>query len=76
MSCEPLITAEEAAAILRLHPKTVKEMAAEGRIPGMKIGSVWRFRASALDAWITNHLSRLGDTISAPFAAAAKGAKK
>ena len=76
MSCEPLIDANEAAAILRLHPKTVKEMAAEGRIPGMKIGSVWRFRASALDSWIDNHLSGLGDTMNAPFAAAAKGAKR
>lgn len=57
MSCEPLIDANEAAKILNIHPRTVKIMAGEGKIPGMKIGSVWRFRASALDAWINNQLA-------------------
>src|SRR5260370_23281449 len=55
-SCEPLINCRRAAQILGVHPKTVKVMAARGRIPGLKIGSVWRFRESALDAWVNAQL--------------------
>ena len=53
---EPLIDAAEAARILRLHPVTVREMAARGSIPGLKIGKAWRFRASSLDEWVTRQL--------------------
>jgi excisionase family DNA binding protein len=51
-TCEPLIDAGRAAALLDVHPKTVKRLAAQGLIPGMKIGKLWRFRASALDDWM------------------------
>lgn len=57
IACERLLDAKEAARILRIHPKTVKEMAGAKRIPGLKIGSVWRFRASALDAWVDAQLN-------------------
>jgi excisionase family DNA binding protein len=58
--CEPLIDADEAAKLLEVHPKTVKRLAAEGIIPAMRIGRLWRFRASLLDAWMRSqlHLSR------------------
>jgi excisionase family DNA binding protein len=39
--CEPLITADRAAELLKLHPKTVKKLAQAGELPGMKIGRVW-----------------------------------
>lgn len=57
--CEPLVTAERAAQLLRLHPKTVKKMAQAGKLPGMKLGRVWRFRdfrESSLDAWMVAQL--------------------
>jgi excisionase family DNA binding protein len=53
---EPLIDAQQAAQILRLHPVTVREMAARRELPGLKIGRVWRFRASSLDAWVSSQL--------------------
>ncbi len=53
---EPLIDAAQTAQILKLHPVTVREMASRGAIPGMKIGKVWRFRASSLDEWVTRQL--------------------
>lgn len=53
---EPLIDAEQAARILKLHPVTVREMASRGAIPALKIGKVWRFRASSLDEWVTRQL--------------------
>jgi excisionase family DNA binding protein len=52
MDCEPLIDANEAAKILDVHPVTVQRMAKQRRIPGLRLGRVWRFRASALDEWI------------------------
>jgi excisionase family DNA binding protein len=58
--CEPLITADQAAELLKLHPKTVKRLAQTGELPGMKIGRVWRFRESSLDAWMTARLECCG----------------
>ena len=53
---EPLINAVEASQILKLHPVTVREMAARQELPALKIGKVWRFRASSLDDWIRARL--------------------
>lgn len=44
-----LLTPAEAAERLRLHPKTVVRMARDGRLPAVKIGTCWRFRADQLD---------------------------
>jgi excisionase family DNA binding protein len=69
MRCEPLIDAERAAELLQLHPKTVKRLAQQGVLPGMKIGRVWRFRESSLDAWMaaglqcSRHPSPKGESI-------------
>jgi len=51
-----LIDADAAAAILGVHPKTVKRLAGGGQIPGMRIGKLWRFRESVLDAWMKAQL--------------------
>jgi excisionase family DNA binding protein len=53
---EPLLTSEAVAAILGLHPKVVERKAKQGQIPGFKVGKFWRYRASALDAWINSCL--------------------
>jgi excisionase family DNA binding protein len=44
-----LLTPAEAAARLKLHPKTVVRMAREGRIVAVKIGTGWRFHPDRLD---------------------------
>jgi excisionase family DNA binding protein len=49
---EPLLTASEAAALLKIHPKTLQKLARQGRIPAKRIGDLWRFRASELDQWV------------------------
>lgn len=51
-SFEPLLTAEEIASLLKLHPKTVLSMARSGSIPGFRMGKYWRFRASQIDEWM------------------------
>lgn len=48
---EPTLTSEEAARLLNIHPKTLQRMARRGQVPGRRIGDLWRFRASELDAW-------------------------
>jgi excisionase family DNA binding protein len=53
---EPMINANQAAKILGLHPVTVRTMAARKEIPAIKIGKLWRFRASSLDEWIESAL--------------------
>jgi excisionase family DNA binding protein len=60
MSCEPLISAERAAQLLGVHPKTVKRLAGDGLIPGMRIGKLWRFRESVLDSWMSAQLNSNG----------------
>ena len=42
---EPLWTVEDIANYLRLQPETVRIMARAGRIPAIKVGKVWRFKA-------------------------------
>ena len=49
---EPLLDSGEAAALLKIHPKTLQKMARNGEIAGIQIGRVWRFRASALNRWL------------------------
>ena len=58
---EPLLDSDEAAALLKIHPKTLQRMARRGEIPAIQIGKLWRFRASELDAWMgktAGHSSR------------------
>jgi excisionase family DNA binding protein len=53
---EPLLNDEEAANFLGgLHPKTVQRMARDGRLPAVRVGRYWRFRASALNRWVEVH---------------------
>lgn len=49
---EPLLDSEEAAALLKIHPKTLQKFAREGEIEAIHIGKLWRFRASALNRWL------------------------
>jgi excisionase family DNA binding protein len=48
LAFEPLIGTEEAAALLRIHPKTLQRMARRGEVRGYQLGKLWRFRASDL----------------------------
>ena len=49
---EPLLDTDQAAAIIRIHPKTLQKLARRGEIRAVQIGKVWRFRASVLEDWI------------------------
>jgi excisionase family DNA binding protein len=56
-AAEPLLDSNQAAAILKIHPKSLQRMARRGEIRALQIGKVWRFRASVLDEWIQQQLA-------------------
>jgi len=45
---EPLIDSEHAAALIQVHPKTLQRYARKGIVVGLRVGKLWRFRASEL----------------------------
>jgi excisionase family DNA binding protein len=47
-----IMTIKEVSEYLKLAEKTAYRLAAQGKIPGFKIGGSWRFRRSEIDAWI------------------------
>ena len=49
---EPLLDSDEAAELLRIHPKTLQRMARNRQIHGIQVGKLWRFRASDLEVWL------------------------
>ena len=57
IGCEPLLDCREAAALLRIHPKTLLLMARAGNVPAVRFGRLWRFRAADLDQWLTSRVS-------------------
>lgn len=49
-----MLTLGEAAEVLRLNPRTVREYVQRGDIEGRIIGGRWRFRRADLDAFYEN----------------------
>ena len=54
---EQLLDTDEAAALLKIDPKTLQQMARSGRILGVRIGKLWRFRASVLNDWLEHKMA-------------------
>ncbi len=44
-----LLTCDEAASYLRLHPRTVCRLLQQGKLPGVKIGRQWRIHRQDLE---------------------------
>ena len=49
---DDLLTPEQAAAILQLSPKTIKDWLRAGKLAGCKIGRFWRVKPADLEAFI------------------------
>jgi len=47
-----IMTLQEVAEYLKLSERTIYGYAQRGILPGIKIGSAWRFRKTDLDTWI------------------------
>ncbi len=54
------LTCEEAAVLVRVHPKTIKRMARDRRLPGHFRFGRWFFYASELDGWMRTELNSSG----------------
>lgn len=48
-----ILTVKELAAYLKIKEKTAYRLAAEGKIPGFKVGGSWRFRQQDIVSWIS-----------------------
>jgi len=48
---EEILTISELSAHLRVHPTTIYRLLREGRIPGFRVGSAWRFNRASIEKW-------------------------
>jgi excisionase family DNA binding protein len=53
-----LLTTEEVAAVLHVHPRTVQRLVARGQLAAIRLGSAVRFDPRDLGNLITNHKER------------------
>jgi excisionase family DNA binding protein len=58
---ENLLDSEQAAAIVKVHPKTLQRYARNGIVSGLRVGKLWRFRASELFSPLINDKEHLDD---------------
>ena len=49
---DEILTVKEVAKYLKLAEKTTYRLAAEGKLPGFKVGGSWRFKESDIEKWI------------------------
>lgn len=54
MAQKDVLTADEVAKYLRIHPYTVRRLAREKKLPGFRIGGQWRFNRSQLGVLINS----------------------
>jgi len=47
-----ILTLKEVAEYLKLAEKTAYRLAAEGKLPGFKVGGSWRFKRIDIESWI------------------------
>jgi len=57
LTFEQLLDSDEAAALLKIHPKTLQKMARNGEITGVQVGRSWRFRASIINEWLEHKMA-------------------
>ena len=53
MPNDDIMTVKELADYLEIAEKTAYRFASEGKVPGFKVGSAWRFRKSEIDRWMS-----------------------
>jgi excisionase family DNA binding protein len=53
-----IMTIKEVSDYLKLTEKTAYRLAAEGKIPGFKVGGAWRFKRGDINAWIIKQLAQ------------------
>jgi excisionase family DNA binding protein len=52
---EPLLSAADIAAWLKLNVETVYDLIAQHQLPAFKIGGQWRFEEAEVRDWLQRH---------------------
>ena len=47
-----ILAIKDVAIYLKLAEKTAYKLAAEGKLPGFKVGGSWRFKQADIESWI------------------------
>jgi len=50
-SRDDIFTIKELSDHLRVHPTTIYRLLRQGRLPGFRVGSNWRFNRAAIEHW-------------------------
>ncbi|HKV55877.1 MAG TPA: helix-turn-helix domain-containing protein [Candidatus Binataceae bacterium] len=48
---DEIFTIKELSDHLRVHPTTIYRLLRQGRLPGFRVGSNWRFNRAAIEQW-------------------------
>ncbi len=59
---DEILTLKEVAVYLKLAEKTAYRLAAEGKLPGFKVGGSWRFKKEDIESWINEQLEHSKNT--------------
>lgn len=49
---DPLLTADEVAPLLRVHPRTVRRLSLSGQLAHVRVGRLVYYRLSEVDAYL------------------------
>lgn len=52
---QAVLTLDEAAELLRVDVKQMRKLAANGEVPGRKVGNEWRFARAGLLNWLSGN---------------------
>jgi excisionase family DNA binding protein len=55
-----VLTLDEVAEFLKVHPSTVYRLLKRHSIPAFKVGSDWRFNQESIESWIKKRESAEG----------------
>ncbi len=53
---EALMDIKQVAAYLQINEATAYNWAQSGKLPGIKIGRIWRFRRGDIEAWLDQNM--------------------
>jgi excisionase family DNA binding protein len=56
MTQDKYLTVAQLSEYLNIHKATIYKMLREGRLPGFRIGSDWRFSLEAIKEWVRDQM--------------------
>lgn len=56
-----IMTIKDLSLYLKINEKTIYKLAKKGKLVGVKIGGMWRFKKEAIDNWMINAGKEIGE---------------